>query len=106
MNNAVSENCQHMTRYGGACHGELSRANRCERHLSDLPHGTRYVIVDGRMVKASEAPIGDRLDIEQHDLKHGNSSATRYTRHALERAEHLGTLANRWRVGRKRPSVA
>ena len=68
--------------------------------------GTRYVVVDGRMVKAADAPMEDRLDIEQHDLKHGNMSATRYTRQALERAEHLGTLSNRWRVGRKRPNVA
>ena len=68
--------------------------------------GTQYVVVNGRMVKASDAPMEDRLDMEAHDLKHGNSSATRYTRRALERAEHLGTLSNRWRVGRKRPNVA
>lgn len=113
MINAESENCQHQTRYGGACHGDLSRANRCERHLRDLEdtepitgRGTLYVVVNGRMVKASEAPIEDRMDIEQHDHKHGNSSATRYTRRALQRADHLGTLSNRWRVGRKRPSAA
>ena len=68
--------------------------------------GTLYRVVNGRMVKASEAPADDCMDIEQHDHKHGNSSATRYTRRALQRAEHLGTLSNRWRVGRKRPSAA
>ena len=68
--------------------------------------GTLYVVVDGRMVKASEAAAEDRMDIEQHDHKYGNSSATRYTRRALQRADHLGTLSNRWRVGRKRPSAA
>ncbi len=70
--------------------------------------GTLYVVVNGRMVKASEAPKGAAMDIEQHDHKHGNRSASRYTRRALARAEHLGTLPQRiaQRVGRKRPTAA
>ena len=68
--------------------------------------GTLYRVVNGRMVKANSFFDEDSMDIEQHDHKHGNSSATRYTRQALQRAEHLGTLSNRWRVGRKRPNAA
>ena len=68
--------------------------------------GTLYRVVNGRMVKASEAAAEDRMDIEQQDHKHGNSSATRYTLREIQRAEHLGTLSNRWRVGRKRPNAA
>lgn len=71
-------------------------------------NGTLYVVVDGRMVKASEAPRGAAMDVEFHDHKHGNSSATRYTRRALIEAEHLGTLPKRLAqlVGRKRPNAA
>ncbi len=70
--------------------------------------GTLYVVVRGRMVKASEAPKGAAMDSEQHDHKHGNRSASRYTRAALTRAEYLGTLPQRiaQRVGRKRPNAA
>ena len=70
--------------------------------------GTLYVVVRGRMVKASDAVAGEAMDIEQHDHKHGNRSATRYTRRALAEADHLGTLPNRHAqlVGRKHPNAA
>ena len=60
------------------------------------------------MVKAPEAPKGAAMDVEQHDHKHGNMSATRYTRRALIEAEYLGTMPQRLaqRVGRKSPSAA
>ncbi len=66
------------------------------------------VVVNGRMVKASEAPKGASMDVEFHDHKHGNRSATRYTRRALTEADHLGKLSQRHAqlVGRKRPTAA
>ncbi len=71
-------------------------------------NGTIYVVVNGRMVKASEAPQGASMDVEFHDHKHGNRSAARYTRRALTEADHLGTLPKRLAqlVGRKRPNAA
>ncbi len=67
-----------------------------------------YVVVNGRMVKATEAPEGAAMEMEQHDHKHGNRSASRYTRAELSRADYLGTLPQRiaQRVGRKRPNAA
>lgn len=70
--------------------------------------GTLYVVVNGCMVKASDAPNG-AMDVDFYDHKHGrNQSATRYTRRALQRADHLGTLPNRLarQVGRQRPTAA
>lgn len=70
--------------------------------------GTLYVVVNGRMVKASEVPKGEGMNIEYHDHRHGNLSATRYTRRALGSAEYLGNLPHRFArlVGRKRPTAA
>ncbi len=69
--------------------------------------GTIYRVVNGRMVRRAGVWHGEAMDIEAHDHKHGNRSATRYTRAALTHAEHLGTLPQRLalRVGRKRPAA-
>ncbi len=69
--------------------------------------GTIYRVVNGRMVRASLLTPSQGMNIEAHDHKHGNRSATRYTRAALTSAEHLGTLPQRLalRVGRKRPAA-
>ncbi len=67
-------------------------------------NGTLYVVINGRI---SEAPGGAAMDVDFYDHKNGrNQSATRYTRRALQSAEHLGTLPNRMRVGRNRPTAA
>lgn len=73
-------------------------------------NGTLYLVVNGRMVKAAcKYPGGDAMDVDYYDHKHGRiQSATRYTRRALQRADHLGTLPKRLarQVGRTRPTAA